>query len=144
MMADNPDSNSQAPFPPQVKGPPQAEGPPQAKGTHVLLDIYGVKRLDDPAYLEDVMRQSASAAGAHIIGAHFHHFGLEQGVTGLLLLAESHISIHTWPERDYAAIDLFLCGNIAGVDAAIDILTTSLQPKTTKEQRILRGAPLPD
>jgi S-adenosylmethionine decarboxylase len=132
MMADNPDGNSQAPV------------SSQAEGTHVLLDIYGVKRLDDPAYLEDVMRQSANAAGAHIIGAHFHHFGLEQGVTGLLLLAESHISIHTWPERDYAAIDLFLCGNIAGVDAAIDILTTSLQPKTTKEQRILRGAPLPD
>jgi S-adenosylmethionine decarboxylase len=56
------------------------------------------------------MRAAAEAAGATILHGHFHHFSPNGGVSGVLVLAESHISIHTWPERDYAAIDLFMCG----------------------------------
>jgi S-adenosylmethionine decarboxylase len=85
-------------------------GEREAVGQHALLDITGADRLDDPAFLEHVLRAAAEAAGAHVIGAHFHHFGPEQGVTGVLLLAESHISVHTWPERDLAAFDIFMCG----------------------------------
>jgi S-adenosylmethionine decarboxylase len=110
-----------------------------AEGTHVLLDLYGVKRLDDAAHLDTALRHAAKAAGAHIIGANFHHFGVGQGVTGVLLLAESHISIHSWPERNFAAVDLFLCGNINGVDAAIKAIISDLKPKSFTQQRILRG-----
>lgn len=117
--------------------PPSAA--PPAEGTHVLLDLYGAERLDDPAFLESAIRSAALTAGAHIIGAHFHHFGGGQGVTGVLLLAESHISIHSWPERGFAAIDLFLCGNITGIDAAVDHLVAQLKPDTAEQKRILRG-----
>lgn len=79
-------------------------------GEHALLDIDGAKRLDEPEFLEELMREAAETAGATIIGSHFHHFGEKQGVTGILLLAESHISVHTWPERDFAAFDIFMCG----------------------------------
>lgn len=114
-------------------------GNQQAEGTHVLLDLYGVQRLDDAAHLDAALRHAADAAGARIIGANFHHFGAGQGVTGVLLLAESHISIHSWPERGFAAVDLFLCGNIGGVDAAIKAITGDLKPISFTEQRILRG-----
>ena len=51
------------------------------------------------------------ATGATILHGHFHHFGPNSGVSGVLVLAESHVSIHTWPERDYAALDIFVCGD---------------------------------
>ena len=56
------------------------------------------------------LREAAEAAGATILHGHFHHFSPNGGVSGVLVLAESHISIHTWPERDFAAIDIFMCG----------------------------------
>ncbi len=87
-------------------------------GTHALIDVRGAARLDEPAFLETVLRQSAEAAGATILQAHFHHFGPQMGVTGVLMLAESHISIHTWPETRFAALDIFMCG-AARIDAAI-------------------------
>ena len=62
--------------------------------------------------------QRAPAAGARVLGARFHPFGPGQGVTGVLLLAESHISIHTWPEHGYAAVDVFMCGDAQPMVAA--------------------------
>jgi S-adenosylmethionine decarboxylase len=84
----------------------------RAAGTHLLADFEGVaaKLLLDAAAIEDVLRQAALAAGARILHGHFHTFGAGGGVTGVLLLAESHISIHTWPEDGFAALDIFMCG----------------------------------
>lgn len=84
-------------------------------GRHGLLDLYGcdAARLADAAFLEDTLRSAAQSSGATILTSHFHHFGAEQGVTGVVLLAESHISIHTWPEHRFAAVDIFLCGSPA-------------------------------
>ena len=79
-------------------------------GTHLLVDLWGAKHLADPAYIDAAMREAALAAGATILHSHFHHFSPNGGVSGVVVLAESHISIHTWPERDFAAIDLFMCG----------------------------------
>ncbi len=56
------------------------------------------------------MRDAALAAGATVLGTHFHAFGLRAGITGVVLLAESHMSVHTWPESGYAAFDIFMCG----------------------------------
>ena len=79
-------------------------------GRHVLADFRGVAadRLTDPAALQAQMIAAAQAAGAQVLSAHFHHFGEGAGVTGVVMLSESHISIHSWPEHRYAALDLSL------------------------------------
>jgi S-adenosylmethionine decarboxylase len=79
-------------------------------GMHLLVDLWGASNLTDPAAIDQALRTAAEAAKATILHAHFHHFGPDGGVSGVLVLAESHISIHTWPERDFAAIDIFMCG----------------------------------
>jgi S-adenosylmethionine decarboxylase proenzyme len=78
---------------------------------HMLVECRGCAPavLDDPAALEQALRGAADAIGAQVISAAFHQFA-PHGVTGVLLLAESHVSVHTWPEHGYAAIDLFTCG----------------------------------
>ena len=106
-------------------------------GTHVLIDVRGAKRLDDPAYLEGVLRRSAEAAGATILQAHFHHFGPAMGVTGVLMLAESHISIHTWPETGFAALDIFMCG-AAKIEAAIDVIEEAFAGAAIEVRRMAR------
>ena len=79
-------------------------------GSHLLLDLWGASCLTDPATIDSALRDAAEAARATILHSHFHHFGPDGGVSGVLVLAESHISIHTWPERDFAAVDIFMCG----------------------------------
>lgn len=79
-------------------------------GMHLLLELWDARNLDDPAKIEPALTAAAEAAGATILHCHLHHFTPNGGVSGVLVLAESHISIHTWPERNYAAIDLFMCG----------------------------------
>jgi S-adenosylmethionine decarboxylase len=79
-------------------------------GTHLLLDLWGAANLTDPELLDRALRDAAEAANATILHSHFHHFGPDGGVSGVVVLAESHISIHTWPERDFAAVDIFMCG----------------------------------
>ncbi|MCX8134067.1 MAG: adenosylmethionine decarboxylase [Roseococcus sp.] len=79
-------------------------------GTHLIVDLWGATNLDDPGHIDAVLREAAIATGATILHGHFHHFSPNGGVSGVLVLAESHVSIHTWPERDYAALDIFVCG----------------------------------
>ena len=79
-------------------------------GTHLLIDLWGASNLCDPGHINHALREAAEAAGATILHGHFHRFSPNGGVSGVLVLAESHISIHTWPERDFAAIDVFMCG----------------------------------
>ncbi|HEX3346529.1 MAG TPA: adenosylmethionine decarboxylase [Acetobacteraceae bacterium] len=79
-------------------------------GTHLLVDLWDAERLTDPAFIDRALRGAALAAGATILHSHFHHFSPNGGVSGVIVLAESHISIHTWPERDFAAVDIFMCG----------------------------------
>lgn len=107
-------------------------------GTHLLIDHFGGRFLDDPVRLKTALQAAAMAAGATVLSDSFHHFGGGNGVTGVLLLAESHISIHTWPERDFAAIDIFMCGD-ADPDAAAKMLEQSLAPRHVESRRISRG-----
>jgi S-adenosylmethionine decarboxylase len=78
-------------------------------GMHLLVDLWDASQLDDPAHIDAMLREAALAADATILHSHFHNF-TGGGVSGVLVLAESHISIHTWPERNFAAIDIFMCG----------------------------------
>jgi len=79
-------------------------------GTHLLLDLHGCRRSDDLDYVKRVCTEAAVATGATVIGEHFHHFGDGCGVSGVVLLAESHLSIHTWPEHQFVSADVYVCG----------------------------------
>ncbi len=79
-------------------------------GTHILLDCWDAKHLDDLDHIEQALRTAVDKSGATLLHIHLHHFTPNGGVSGVAVLAESHISIHTWPERDYAALDIFMCG----------------------------------
>ena len=80
-------------------------------GQHLLIDLYGASDLTDISIIQQALQEAAKICGATLLDIKLHGFGENQGVTGVALLAESHISIHTWPETQYAAIDVFMCGN---------------------------------
>ena len=112
--------------------------PPQ--GHHVLLDLYGVEPapLADLALIEATLTEAAQRAGACVLGTQLHPFGPGQGVTGVLLLAESHISIHTWPEHGYAAVDVFMCGDAEAM-AAASLIGERLRAERIEVRECLRG-----
>ena len=111
-------------------------------GTHLLADLSGIlaERLRDCDALERLLREAAVAAGAQVLHGHFHSFGPGQGITGVLLLAESHISIHTWPECSFAAVDIFMCG-AAQPQRALDIVKDALQAPQCQLQSVRRAPP---
>lgn len=80
-------------------------------GSHLIIDLWDGEHLDDIGVIELALRRAVQAAGATLLHLHLHAFGSGGGVSGVAVLAESHISIHTWPERGYAAIDVFMCGS---------------------------------
>jgi S-adenosylmethionine decarboxylase len=117
-----------------------ADSPPPYDGRHLLADFHGcASRLDDITLVKQALQDSAAAAGATILDMQLHHFGDGQGVTGVALLAESHISIHTWPEHGYAALDFFLCGSRHDLDGALAVVTAALQPARVSTRTIERG-----
>ncbi|MEM7022476.1 MAG: adenosylmethionine decarboxylase [Pseudomonadota bacterium] len=79
-------------------------------GSHLIIDLWDAQHLDDVGVVELAMRRAVRAAGATLLHLHLHEFTPSGGISGVAVLAESHISIHTWPERGYAAIDVFMCG----------------------------------
>lgn len=107
-------------------------------GDHTLLELWGAANLTDPDYIAASLRQAALAAGATILHEHFHHFGKDQGVSGVVILAESHISIHTWPERAYAAIDIFMCGNCDPHESCV-VIEQKFVPSSMQVNNIRRG-----
>ena len=111
-----------------------------AAGHHLLADFYGVNAdtLRDANALESLLRKVALHAGAQVLGSHFHSFGDREGVTGVVLLAESHISIHTWPESKFAAADIFMCGS-ADAESAFAQLLQALAPVRHQVERVGRG-----
>ena len=116
------------------------ELPRATLGSHVLADLAGIDAalLRDAARLEAILTGAAQQAGARVIGAHFHHFGGEHGVTGVVLLAESHITIHTWPEHRFAAVDAFMCGAARAADA-VDAIAAALGTQAQVRQQVARG-----
>jgi S-adenosylmethionine decarboxylase len=107
-------------------------------GSHLLLDFWGARNLTDADIIERALRDGARAAEATILHGHFHQFGENGGISGVLVLAESHISIHTWPEADFAAIDIFMCGKCDPA-AAIPVLRAAFQPERDEVKEERRG-----
>jgi S-adenosylmethionine decarboxylase len=109
-----------------------------APGVHLLIDFWGARHLTDAGLIEAAMREAAEACGATVLNVMLHCFGEEAGITGVAMLAESHISIHTWPETDYAALDIFVCGN-CDATLALDVLRRYFQPEEERTTPYLRG-----
>jgi len=107
-------------------------------GMHYIADFWGCSDLDNTETIENALVQAADIAGAVLLHVHVHKFSGEGGVTGVALLAESHISVHTWPEFDYAAFDVFMCGD-ALPQKAIERLKSIFHPKRVELKEIPRG-----
>jgi len=106
-------------------------------GAHLIIDLYGAQRLNDIEHIEETLRKCVVAAKATLLHMHLHHFQ-PNGVSGVAVLAESHISIHTWPEAGYAALDVFMCGS-ADPDACVPILREAFEVKRIAVSDLLRG-----
>ena len=110
-------------------------------GKHLILDLYQAIHLDDKGVIEQALMDAAQTCNATVLQKNFHSFGEEQGITGMLLLAESHISIHTWPESHFAAVDIFMCGN-CDPSLAIKPLKKHLCPQHIEVRELDRGTSL--
>lgn len=107
-------------------------------GTHLLVELWEARNLDDCALTEDALLDGARQAGATVLHSYMHPFGPEMGVSGVVVLAESHISIHTWPERGFAAVDIFMCGD-CDPHKAIAALKRAFEPGRVEVSEYRRG-----
>jgi S-adenosylmethionine decarboxylase len=107
-------------------------------GAHLIIDLYEAERLDDLDHIEATLRRCVTAAGATLLHVHLHHFEPNGGVSGVAILAESHISIHSWPEANYAALDVFMCGS-ANPDKCVPVLREAFRSKRVAVSELLRG-----
>jgi len=111
-------------------------------GRHVLAEFTNcdTAALNDSARIERWLNESARKSGATIVKSVFHHYN-PHGVSGVVVIAESHISIHTWPEYGYAAVDFFTCGDNVDPFKACDFLTTALGAGEVFTRELSRGIP---
>ena len=114
----------------------------RALGQHVLVDLYDCPAglLDDVACIESALRAAAGAAGVTVLDAVLHRFS-PYGVTGVLVIKESHMAIHTWPEYGFAAVDLFTCGIDNQPHLAVEVLKRELQAGRASSVEMRRGQP---
>ena len=107
-------------------------------GTHLIVDLFGAKRLDDLKLIKETLKRCVEVAGATLLHIHLHHFTPNGGVSGVAVLSESHISIHSWPEVGYAALDVFMCG-CAKPHETVDVLKAAFKPERVVVKEHLRA-----
>ncbi len=107
-------------------------------GTHLILDLWGAERLDDEAFMRAVLERCVEVAGATLLHIHLHKFTPNGGLSGVAVLAESHISVHTWPERGFAAFDIFMCGR-ADPHRCLPVLREAFRPRHMSVSEHRRG-----
>ena len=112
----------------------------QGLGRHVLAEFYGCSAslLDIPEKIAEIMKEAAILAGAEILEVVFHKFA-PQGVSGVVVISESHLAIHTWPEYGYAAVDIFTCGTVVDPWVSCNHLKEHLGAKQVTAKEIQRG-----
>jgi S-adenosylmethionine decarboxylase proenzyme len=111
-------------------------------GRHLIAEYAdcSVERLNDAAFLERSMLEAVRKSGATIVRSVFHRYA-PQGVSGVVVIAESHMSIHTWPEYGYAAVDFFTCGQTVDPFKAYEYLKKQLESRSGSVQELGRGIP---
>lgn len=107
-------------------------------GTHVLVDFWGASDMDDRDFVAQALRDAAEACNATVLHVHVHEFASSGGVSGVAVLAESHITIHSWPEIDYAAFDVFMCGDCDPMQA-VPVLERAFRPSRVSVDEQKRG-----
>ncbi len=112
-------------------------------GTHLIVDLFGARRLDDIQHIKRTLERCVDVAGATLLHIHLHHFTPNGGVSGVAVLAESHISIHSWPEANYAALDVFMCGD-AKPQNCVDVLREAFDAEDVVLTTHHRGSELED
>ncbi|OED50860.1 S-adenosylmethionine decarboxylase proenzyme [Rhodobacteraceae bacterium (ex Bugula neritina AB1)] len=108
-------------------------------GRHLIAEFCGADNISDPETVREAMVLAAKKTGATVLGSNTHDFGESMGVTGVVLLSESHISIHSWPELGYAALDIFVCGNHVDPYLAIESLKEDFTPAAVEVTEHRRG-----
>lgn len=123
--------------------PAEARLTSSSLGNQLIVDFYdcGCENFDDLEWVENVMIEAANRARATIVDVVFHKFN-PQGISGVVVIAESHFAIHTWPEHRYAAIDIFTCGNTLDSETAIAYLATQLGCLKRSVTKLARGGSL--
>ncbi len=96
-------------------------------GSHLIIDLWEAEGLNDKDRIEQAMKDAVDAAGATLLHIHLHTFSPNGGISGVAVLAESHISVHTWPEKGFAAFDVFMCGD-ADPRKAIEVFKRAFNP----------------
>lgn len=111
-----------------------------ALGDHRIVEFWGCpfESLDDLELVREMFSTALKNSNATVIDVILHKFS-PQGVTGIAAIAESHVSIHTWPELGYAAIDVFTCGTTMNTDILLGHFESVLKPVTIEETRLQRG-----
>lgn len=107
-------------------------------GVHLLVELWNSKYLTNAPKIRRILTQAIEACGASMLSIDLHVFSPNGGVSGVAILKESHISIHTWPEFEYAALDVFVCGTI-NPHLAVDRIKSEFQPKKIEITEIKRG-----
>jgi S-adenosylmethionine decarboxylase len=115
---------------------------PSCLGHHLIVDMQNASELANPRLIQETLRSAALCAGATLLNLHVHVFAAHGGITCTASLAESHISIHTWPEHGYAALDVFMCGKCNPYACLPDIVK-AFGPENIEIQEIIRGASCP-
>lgn len=108
-------------------------------GRHLVVELWGCQNLDSQELVEESIREAVEACNVTLRDLHVFPWQPHDGVSGIAVLAESHLSIHTWPELGYAAVDIFTCGDDANPDAAIPILQRRFAPRRMQVMQISRG-----
>lgn len=107
-------------------------------GQHLIVDMWDGQGFENKELIEAAFRRAVEAAKATLLHIHLHQFTGGGGVSGVAVLAESHISIHTWPERGFAAIDIFMCGDATPLKA-VEELRKAFKPAHTSVAEHKRG-----
>ncbi|WP_407660597.1 adenosylmethionine decarboxylase [Mesorhizobium huakuii] len=124
------------PIPENIASRPEAPG--SLPGRHLIVEFHEAVGLDNAAFVLQVLRQAAEDAKAQLLALHHHVFIPSGGVTAFAMLAESHISIHTWPIECYAALDIFMCG-VCNPLACLPALSMAFRPKRASVLNLTRG-----
>jgi S-adenosylmethionine decarboxylase len=112
-------------------------GGTRCAGVHLIIDLFEARHLDDVGHIEATLRRCVEASRATLLHLHVHRFQ-PNGVSGVAVLAESHISIHTWPYSGYAAVDVFMCGD-ADPDNCVPVLREAFAAKRVEVNELRRG-----
>jgi S-adenosylmethionine decarboxylase proenzyme len=107
-------------------------------GRHVILEMWEATNLNDARLLDQALRDTVEAIDGHLMDVRVVEFPVH-GVTGVAIISESHVAVHTWPEHGYAAIDIFTCNLDADIDAGIEAMKKHFLPGQTQVIEVRRG-----